>query len=257
MYKNILKEKLQRGEFALGSFVNFYAPSLVEIIGYAGLDFIVIDDEHGAFSYPQIEEMIRAAEIAEITPIVRVSYDNSAIQKALDRGAKGVQVPMVNSRADAEAVVKKVKFPPVGNRGTAYSVRPARFGGYSGKDYLDAADNSALVIVHIETPEAVENFEQIVKVPGIDAVFIGPTDLSVSMGYKAEGPSHPAVKNVIQDLLRKGREMGTIMGTLGAGPDDIGRRIKDGIQFVTVVASGMISAKYKELATARKNLVAN
>ncbi len=254
MLENALKEKMQRGELAVGLFINFFAPSLIEITGYAGLDFIVIDDEHGTFSYPQIEELVRAAELTGITPLVRTSYDSASIQKALDRGAKGVQVPMVNNKTDAEAVVKKAKFPPLGTRGTAYSVRAARFGEYAGKGYLDAADNNTLVIVHIETPEAVENFEEIVRVPGIDAVFIGPTDLSVAMGYKAEGASHPAVKSVIQDLFRKGRELGVFMGTLGGVADDIERRRNDGAAFVTFVASGLIGAKFKELVKARQNL---
>lgn len=255
MLENAFKEKVKRGEFALGSFVNFYAPALVEIIGYSGLDFIVIDDEHGAFSYPQIEELIRSAEVAGITPFVRVSYDNSAIQKALDRGAKGVQVPMVNNKADAEAVVKKAKYPPMGSRGTAYSHRAARFGSYSGNAYLEAADQNTFIIVHIETPEAVANFTDIVSVPGIDAVFVGPTDLSVSMGYKVEGPSHPAVQSVIQDLFRKGRETGTIMGTVAGNPVDIGKCITEGLNFATVVASGVISSRYKELEAARKKFI--
>ncbi len=253
MYNNPLKEKLAGGQLALGTFVNFYAPTLVEIIGYAGVDFIIIDDEHGTFSYPQIEELVRAADFAGVTPIVRVSYDNSAIQKALDRGAKGVQVPMVNTKADAEAVVRRVKFPPLGTRGTAYSVRAARFGEYKGKEYLDAADNNTLVVIHIETPEAVKNFEEIVSVPGIDVAFVGPTDLSVSMGYKAEGASHPAVRSTIQDLFRKGREMGVIMGTLAGSVEDIGRCAGEGARYVTTVSSGLISAKFKEMVKVGKS----
>ena len=252
--KNPLKEKMLRGEAAAGVFVNFYAPPLVEIIGYAGVDFIIIDDEHGAFTYPQIEELIRAAELAGTVPLVRVSYDAAAIQKALDRGAMGVQVPMVNTRADAEAAVKRAKFPPLGTRGTAYSVRAARFGEDKGKEYLDAADNNTLVVVHIETPQAVANFAEIASTPGVDVVFVGPTDLSVSMGYKAEGPSHPAVKSVIQDLFRQGREMGVIMGTLASGPDDVKRCADEGAKYITTVASGLIAAKFKELAKAARAL---
>ena len=111
MLENALKEKLGRGETALGLFVNINSPTLIEIIGYSGLDFIVIDNEHGAFSDSDIEELIRAAELTNVTPIVRVSYNQASIQKALDRGAKGIQVPMVNTRADAEAVVRRRNLP--------------------------------------------------------------------------------------------------------------------------------------------------
>lgn len=249
MYENVLKEKLSRGELTLGLFVPFYAPSLVEIIGYAGLDFIVIDNEHGAFTDGQIEELIRAAELTGLAAIVRVSYDNSGIQKALDRGAKGVQVPMVNTKADAQAVIRKAKFPPYGTRGTAYSVRAARFGNDSGREYLEAANRNTLVIVHIETPHAVENFDEIISVPGIDIAFIGPTDLSVTMGYQLEGPNHPAVKAVITELLRKGREKGVTMGIMAGSIDDIGQCAGEGAKFVTLVSSGLISAKCKEMVS--------
>lgn len=252
MYKNVLKEKLSRGELALGLFVPFYAPSLVEIIGYAGLDFIVIDNEHGAFTDGEIEELIRAAELTGVDPIVRVSYNTAAIQKALDRGAKGIQVPMVNTKADAEAVVRKAKFPPYGTRGVAYSVRAARFGNDSGKEYLEAGNRNTLVSVHIECPEAVKNFDEIISVPGVDIAFIGPTDLSVTMGYQLEGPNHPEVKAVIKELLRKGREKGIIMGIMAGGIDDIARCAEDGASFVTLVASGLISAKFKEMVKVGK-----
>lgn len=247
MLENALKEKLSRGETALGLFVNINSPTLIEIIGYSGLDFIVIDNEHGAFSDSDIEELIRAAELTNVTPIVRVSYNQASIQKALDRGAKGIQVPMINTRADAEAVVRKAKFAPLGTRGAAYSVRAARYGNYIGKEYLDAADQNTLIIVHIETMEAVQNFEEIVSVPGIDIAFVGPADLSVSMGYKAEGWNHPEVQKVIQDLLRRGKEHGVYMGTMASNIQDLGRCAAKGARFVSLVASGLISEKFKEM----------
>ena len=247
MLQNQLKEKLSKDELALGLFVPFYAPNLVEMIGYAGLDFIVIDNEHGCFADSEIEELIRAADLTGVTPIVRVSYGAAGIQKALDRGAKGVQVPMVNTKEDAEAAVRRAKFPPRGTRGAAYSVRAARFGMYSGKNYLDAADENTLVVVHIETPEAVKNFDEIISVPGVDIAFIGPADLSVSMGYKAEGPSHPEVRAVIEELIRRGREKGVLMGFMASGIDDIGRCEDLGVRYVTQVASALIMAKFKEM----------
>lgn len=247
MFPNALKEKLDQGEVTLGLFVPFYAPPLVEIIGYAGLDFIIIDNEHGCYTDAQIEELVRAAEVAGVTPIVRVSYDTAAIQKALDRGARGVQVPMVNTRSDAEAAVRRAKFPPAGTRGAAYSVRAAKFGNLNGKAYLDAADANTLVSVHIETMEAVNNFDDIISVPGVNIAFIGPTDLSVSMGYKAEGPGHPDVKAVIEDLLRRGKEKGIVMGVMASSIEDIPRCASLGARFITLVASGLFAAKCKEM----------
>jgi 4-hydroxy-2-oxoheptanedioate aldolase len=247
MNRSPLKEKLNRGEMVVGTFVNFYAPPLVEILGYAGLDFICLDDEHGAFTYPQIEELIRAAELSGTAALVRVNYDPSAIQKALDRGATGVVVPMVNSKKDAEAVVRRAKFPPLGTRGTAYSVRAARYGNDKGKEYLDAADANTLVIVHIETPEAVANFDEIANTPGVDVVFVGPTDLSVSMDYKAEGAAHPEMQKVIKNLFRKARGNGIKVGTLASGTDDLARCKAEGVNYVVTTASGQISALFKNM----------
>ncbi len=253
MIKNPLKEKLARGA-AVGTIVNFYAPSLVEIIGYCGLDFIVIDDEHGAFSYPQIEELIRIAELTGVTPLVRISYDKAAIQKALDRGARGIHVPVVNTRADAEAAVRKAKFPPLGTRGAAYSVRAAHFGEYKGKAYLDSADDNTLIIVHIETPEGVAHFDEIVSVPGVDVAFIGPTDLSVSLGYKAEGPNHPEVKKVIGELFRKGLDKGVSMGFFAGGAEEIAQCAGQGARYIATMSSGLIASKFKEIAKAGQSL---
>lgn len=198
--KNTLKDRIKNGEHVLGGFVGIYSPNLVEMIGYAGFDYIVIDDEHVAFNYTELENLIRTADSVNMVPFVRVSYDPSSIQKALDRGAKGIQVPMVNSKEDAESVVKKAKFPPRGNRGVAFSHRAAQYGNDSGETFLDSSNEEILVIPHIETFEASENFEEIMSVDGIDIAFIGPTDLSVNMGFKKDGPKHPKVQKKIADL---------------------------------------------------------
>lgn len=247
MLENALKEKLSQGENVLGLFININSPTLVEIIGYSGLDFIVIDNEHGAFSDSDIEELIRAAELTNVTPIVRVSYNPASIQKALDRGAKGIMVPMVNTKTDAEEVVRKARFAPLGTRGTAYSVRAARYGNYIGKEYLDAANRNTLIIIQIETMEAVKNFKEITSVPGIDVAFVGPADLSVSMGYQAEGWKHPEVQKVIQDLLHRGKENGVFMGTMASNIQDLSQCASKGAKFISLVASGLISEKFKEM----------
>ncbi|MCS0542884.1 aldolase/citrate lyase family protein, partial [Aeromonas veronii] len=133
---NNVKSLLRSGDRALGMFLNMYSPALLEMIAYAEFDFVIIDNEHGSFSDSELENLIRAAECADIVPIVRLSYDPSSIQKALDRGARGIQVPMVNTKEQAEEIVKKAKYPPLGNRGTTYSIRPAKYGRLSGEEFL-------------------------------------------------------------------------------------------------------------------------
>ncbi|MGM0751744.1 MAG: HpcH/HpaI aldolase family protein [Bacillota bacterium] len=237
---NPVKDKLRSGEKVLGSFIGFYSPNFIEMIGYAGFDFVVIDDEHGAFSPSELENMIRTAESVDLVPIVRVSYDPSSIQKALDRGAKGVQIPMVNTREDAIKAVKRAKFPPLGNRGVAYSHRAARYGNEGGKAFLDSSDENILVIPHIETFEAVENIEEIMGVEGIDVIFIGTTDLSVDMGFKEEGAKHPEVQGVLRTLYEKASEKNVAIGTVAADSTGVQQAFDKGASYVGVVANSVI-----------------
>ncbi len=236
----------------LGSFIGIYSPNLIELIGYSGFDFVVIDDEHGAFSHSELENIIRTAESVDVVPIVRVSYDRSSIQKALDRGAKGIQVPMVNTKQDAERAVQKAKFPPRGTRGAAYSHRAARFGKDSGKAFLDASDENILVIPHIETLEAAENFKEIMSVDGIDLAFIGTTDLSVNMGYKSEGPKHPNVQKVVNDLYRKAAEERLKIGTVAASASGAQHAFKKGADYVGIVAISTILRSFEQVVKASK-----
>lgn len=249
--KNDLKERLNNGEKVTGAFIGINSPAVIEMLGYAGFDFVVIDDEHGALSYSEMENLIRTADSVGLPSIVRVSYDESSIQKALDRGAKGIQVPMVNTIEDARQVVQKAKFPPFGKRGAAYSHRAARFGKDIGKEFLDSSNENTIIIVHIETPEAVENFEEIVSVPGIDVAFIGSTDLSVNMGYK-NGPNNEDVQRVIKDLFRRGKKANVTMGTVAG--DSIGACIglDQGASYVGIVSSNMISNIFTDTIDATK-----
>src|SRR5699024_5467825 len=163
--KNLMKDKLSENQSVIGCFISFYCAPLVEIIGYSGYDFIIIDDEHGAFSYSEISEMVRVAKMVNITPIVRVSYDKSAIQKVFDQGAHGVQVPMVNNAKEAEAIVKKTKYPPIGNRGVSYSIPSANYEFKKGRELLEETNANSFIAIQIETQRAVENFDEILDVP--------------------------------------------------------------------------------------------
>jgi len=239
--KNVLKQKLQNKENIIGTFISFYAPSLIEMASYAGFDFVVIDDEHGAFSSPELEVLIRTADGVGITPIVRVSYDSSSIQKALDRGAHGIHVPMVNTKEEAEEVVRKAKFPPEGERGVSYSIRPARYGKDNGSTYLKECNDNILIIVHIETQQAADNFKDIINTEGIDMAFIGSTDLSVNMGYYDDGANHPEVKAVIENLYSIAEEHDIIMGTVAGTGAKAKEAFSQGSQYVCTVMNGIVS----------------
>ncbi|WP_210468027.1 HpcH/HpaI aldolase/citrate lyase family protein [Sporosarcina sp. 6E9] len=237
---NTIKEKIQNGQKVTGIFIGIYSPAIVEMCGYAGFDFIVIDDEHGAFSYSELENMIRTAELVNLAPVVRVSYDDASIQKALDRGAVGIQVPMVSTKEEAIQVVNKAKFPPLGNRGVAYSHRAARYGKDTGQKFIEQSNDEVLVAVHVETREAVENFEEIMNVEGIDIAFLGTTDLSVNMGYP-DGPQHQDVQEAIALVYEKARELEVPIGTV-AGNESMARQaFESGSVYVVAVGTTMIA----------------
>lgn len=235
-----VKEKIQNGEQSTGVFIGIYSPAIVEMCGHAGFDFIVIDDEHGAFSSSELENMIRTAELVNVMPIVRVSYDESSIQKALDRGAKGIQVPIVSTKEDAIRVVQKAKFPPLGNRGVAYSHRAASYGKNTGEKFIGQSNRETLVVVHIETKEAVENFEDIMGVEGIDLAFLGTTDLSVSMGYQ-DGPHHQEVQDAIATVYEKGKKLNVPIGTVAGNANAARQAFGDGAVYVVAVGTSIIS----------------
>ncbi|SDO04580.1 HpcH/HpaI aldolase family protein [Alkalicoccus daliensis] len=243
---NKVKEKLKAGENTAGAIMGIYSPAIVEMLGHAGYDFIIIDDEHGAYSWSELEDMIRTARLVDLIPIVRTDYNPSSIQKVLDRGAYGIQIPMVNTKEDAELVVQRAKYPPAGRRGTAFSMRAAGYGYDSGKSFMDKSDDNILISVHIETPEAVKNFEEIVSVPGIDIAFIGPTDLSVNMGYK-DGAGHPEVQEVINSLYTKSKKSGIHMGTIATSKEDLASAFEKGASFVSVVTTAMLKKNFDEV----------
>ncbi|WP_303968575.1 HpcH/HpaI aldolase/citrate lyase family protein [Sporosarcina ureae] len=239
--KNVLKQKLKNQEKVLGAFLSINSPSLIEMIAYSGFDYVIIDDEHGAFSASELEGLIRTADGVGITPIVRVSYDPSSIQKALDRGAHGIQVPMVNTKEEAEAVVRQAKFPPLGERGVSYSIRPARYGIDKGSKYLEECNENILVIVHIETEEAAKNFKDIISTKGVDMAFIGSTDLSVNMGYYDDGANALEVKSVIDNLYSIAQESDIWMGTVAANGAQAKDAFLKGSLYVCTVLNGIMA----------------
>jgi 4-hydroxy-2-oxoheptanedioate aldolase len=211
--KNAMKDKIARGEAALGVSVMFPSPQLVEMLAYAGFDWVLIDCEHGSIGPADIEVMAMAADAAGITAIARPRSNSAAdIQSVMDRGVKGVQVPHVNTRADAERAVAAVKFGPGAARGLAAGTRPDRWGlGSRMPDFTAQANAQSLVCVQIEHAEAVDNIDDILTVEGIDVFFIGPSDLSQSMGHPGN-PKAPPVAAAIDRTLDRIRTAGKAPG---------------------------------------------
>jgi len=210
--KNLTKEKLARGETALGLFSKMSDASLVEQAALAGFDFIIIDMEHGPASFETAQELVRAAELRGMTPIIRVSdAGHASLLRALDIGAHGVQVPQVSTRAAAEAVVRGAKFAPQGERGVCRYTRAAEYTNIEKSAHFARSNAETMVIAHIEGTEGIDNLGQILDVAGIDVIFLGPYDLSQSCGVPGQ-ISHPSVVEKMQQAVKKAAAKGTIVG---------------------------------------------
>src|SRR5262245_18792352 len=204
MKTNRMKEKIARGEPALGCSVMFPSPQVVEMLGHAGFDWVLIDCEHGSASLADVELMAMACDADGITPIARPRTNTAAdIQSVMDRGVMGVQVPHVNSADDARRAVAAVKFGPGAARGLAAGTRPDSWGlGRRMPDFAAQANAQSLVCVQLEHAEAIGNVDEILAVEGIDVFFIGPSDLSQSMGFPGDPKAAPVAKAIEAALAR-------------------------------------------------------
>lgn len=204
---NRLKARLLAGERSLGTWLQSGSPTFAEMAAAAGFDFFIIDQEHGLGSLEEAVAMMRAASGGDATVVVRVpSSDPVYLKRLVDAGVEGLLVPMVESAEQARAVVAACRFPPRGTRGNAWDIARASSYGFAG-GYYDRADDNLLVIVQIETAAAVENAAEIAAVDGVDVVFIGPTDLSGSIGLPGQTGA-PEVEALIARAMRAAREAG-------------------------------------------------
>ena len=232
MKPNRMKEKIFGGEPALGCSVMFPSPQVVEMLGYAGFDWVLIDCEHGSIGPGDVEVMAMAADAAGITPIARPRTNSASdIQAVMDRGVMGVQVPHVNTAEDARRAVAAVKFGPGAARGLAAGTRPDNWGlGAKMPDFAERANAQSLVCVQLEHAEALKNIDAILAVDGVDVFFIGPSDLSQSMGYPGN-PKEPVVAKAIDDALARIRSAGRVPG-MPATADTVGSVVAGGCRYI-------------------------
>ena len=193
MRTNTTKAALENGGTVHGCMIKYPEPALAEFVGMQGWDFLIFDGEHGTLEPRDVEDLTRAAELRDVTPIARVTTNQPhLILRYLDTGVQGLHVPWVNTPEGVEAAVKAIKYGPRGNRGLA-GVRAADWGmSETLRDYTAQANRETLVVIHIETSQAVDAVEDYLQIDGVDVLFIGPTDLSHSLGYPGE-IDHPDV----------------------------------------------------------------
>lgn len=233
MFKNKLKETLRKGQPVIGTFIMCNCAELVEIVGICGYDFVVIDTEHGPLSVESTINLIRAAELKGLTPITRVTESSdSTILRSLDVGAHGIQVPQVNDAATAKRVAKASKYYPLGTRGAALA-RSGDYGMVNANEYFTSANEETLVVVHCENKEGLENLEEIVRIPEIDVIFLGPFDMSQSLGVPGQ-VYHPLVEEAAEKVLKITKSAGKSAGIFVTDGEQARKRIEQGFQYITI-----------------------
>ena len=236
MFNNILKEKLKKGQVVFGTWMVIPSPTLVEIFGLAGMDFVVIDHEHGPFTYETSENMVRAAENSGCTPLIRVPTNSASdILRSLEIGAHGIVVPQIENYDQADFAIKSMKYAPRGNRGVSAFTRSSNYYGISEKNRTEKLNNSTLSILLIESVEAIHNLDSILECNNIDIIYIGTYDLSQSLGI-VDDVNNKKVLSIIEDSVAKIRESGVAAGILAQSSEDAKRWIDIGVQFVPYIA---------------------
>ena len=249
MYKNQLKQKLQQRVPVAGCMIQAFLPSLVEICGLAGFDFVFLDAEHGAISPKDCEELVRAAEVRKTIPLVRVpNAEPDTILRFMDVGAMGIILPGVSTRQEAEQAVRAVKYYPQGMRGLN-AVRASDFGMAKPlSEYVQEANRETVILTIIENSIAIENLAEILAVDGIDGAILGTGDLSQSLGVPGQG-KHPKVLDATRQFIDVGRRTGKPIGTVVRPGESVQEYLDKGLTIMVTSANSLFGNAAKSFVS--------
>ena len=234
-----LKKRLHDGETLLGCFLNLGSSLTAEIMGRAGFDFTVIDLEHGSGTEADVLSQLQALEATNTGVIVRVeSHECQRAHRVLDLGAEGIMFPRVDSAADAEKAVAALRYPPKGVRGVASANRACEFGA-TYRQYMEAAASTLLGVVQIESEGALASVDAIAVVDGADVLFVGPMDLTQSLGILAQF-DHPSYGEALETVSAAARRNGKSLGVLMARPEEFDRYHSLGFRLIACGSDGTI-----------------
>ncbi len=233
MRVNHAKAKMLQGKPAFGYAVGMGSAVATELLASSGIDFLLLDGQHGSFGQDSMNDSIRATAAGSAIPMCRVSYNTyTLIGRLLDEGALGIVVPLVNTREDAQAVADACRLPPVGKRSWGWG-GAARWGD----DYAERINDELFVCVQIESMQAVENAEAIMSTPGIDGCWIGPADLALSIGiHPSKMGEDDRHARAVERVLEACRNTGKAPGFAAFTPEDAKRRAEQGFMYLTAGA---------------------
>jgi 4-hydroxy-2-oxoheptanedioate aldolase len=227
-----LRNRIKAGDKLLGTFVKLPAPVVVEMLGEVGFDFIIIDLEHSSLDFAQAEMMVTAADAVGMATLIRVPANQEhLVTKALDLGCDGVQVPMVESADQTEIVAQAARYYPDGMRSMSFATRSARFGCISREEHIQQTNANQVVGVQIESLAGVEQADAIAAVEGLDFIFVGPADLSQSMGFPGQS-LRPEVTKAIKSVARCAADHSLPTATHALNPEHAEDVIKAGVTVI-------------------------
>lgn len=236
----------------IGTWIMSASPIVCEAMGYAGFDWGVIDMEHTPLDLMDLVHMLQAVSGTRLAPVVRVAWNDAVtIKRVMDAGASTLMVPFVQNAQEAREAVAATRYPPAGNRGMAGMSRASKFGTIPG--YLTTANGQITVIIQLETAEAIGNLEEIAAVPGVDALFIGPGDLSATMGHVGQ-LTHPAVLALTADAINRAKKLRIPIGTVGGTNEVVAQYRAMGFDFVAIASDlGLLMRSAQAALTTARN----
>ena len=250
MIENRTKRRLRQGYPVIGHWISLPSPAVAELLAGFGMDWLLIDTEHGPAEWETVEDLIRAMKGTLVTPLVRVAGNEPVlIKKALDRGAMGALIPLVRTAEEARAAVAACKYPPEGIRGVA-GTRVSRYGADL-PHYVAAWNREVLVACQIETAEGLENVDGIAATPGIDVLFVGPNDLSANLNRFRQF-DHPEFVRAVERVLAAATQHGIAAGYMVGGVEEALARIDQGFRFMALgsdarLLAGAAAAVYEQM----------
>jgi 4-hydroxy-2-oxoheptanedioate aldolase len=232
MRENILKTLWQKDGYAVNGWLSLAATFSAEVMAHQGWDSLTIDLQHGLIDYESAVGMLQAISTTRTVPLVRIPWlDPGIVMKILDAGAYGVICPMINSAAEAREFVAACRYPPAGIR----SCGPIRASIYAGPDYIANANRTVVTMAMIETRSGLDNLDEILSVEGLDAIYVGPSDLSLALGCEPQlDPTEAVVVEAIEHIVARARKKKIVPGIHTASPAYAQKMIQRGFQFVTV-----------------------
>ena len=245
--ENRLKLKLKAGQPAYGVLSTSDDPQLAELFGLAGFDYYMLDAEHGLLDPVQVVNVIRACERVDMTPLVRIGpKDPKLVLQYLDAGMMGIMMPGLESVDEIKMLVDAVKYPPLGKRGMGLA-RAARYVavGSDAVDYINFSNEQTMVIPQFEDAALLDHFEEMISQPGVDAVIVGPRDLSLNMGFP-DGPNHPEVQEMIDKVVAICKRTGVAAGITAGSRADSAKQVARGMTMILAITQSVITAGSKE-----------